>query len=379
VTRQRTLSIAFDDWPACDRAGWLRAVAPANGLYDDAGGAAERFSERTLLKWRGSYGTWLSYLARGGELDPAVPAAARVTPARLDGWIAEQRARSLRDSTMHSRLRDLYDGLRLIQPGADVRFILWPRGIGLKRALPPTPRPFTVVEVRVLMAKALALFEAGLAGARYAGGAAAIRDAALIGLLAADAPRLGSIASMRLGQQLVRTATGYRIEFGAADTKTRSPLSYDLHPDLVPVFDAYLETARPRLGGERTDRLWCGTKGRALSAGGISKIVFRRTEEWFGEAHGPHWFRKCLRSSASRHSPEAAFDAATLLGHSPEISVRHYAEAGATAALRRHGKRITRLRAQSRLLAERFFAERGAGGSGVGLRPPPSTHRGSRS
>ena len=289
----------------------------------------------------------------------------------LDAWIAEQRRRGVRDSTINSRLRDLYDALKLLQPDCNVRFILRPRGIGLNRALPPTPRPFTVVETRELMAKAMALFEAGIAGRRYAGGAAAIRDAALLGLLAAHAPRLGSLAIMRLGTQLVRTENGYRVEFGVADTKTRCPLSYDLQPELVPVFDAYLAKARPRLGGERTDRLWCGTRGRALGTGGLSKIVFRRTEEWFGETHGPHWFRKCLRSSATRYSPEAAFDAAAVLGHGPEISVRHYAEAGATAALRRHGTRDTKLRQRTRLLAERFYAERDGGG---GAHPNSTGH-----
>jgi site-specific DNA recombinase len=51
--------------------------------------------------------------------------------------------------------------------------------------------------------------------------------------------------------------------------------------------------------------------------------------------------------------------------------VRHYAEAGSTAALRRHGRRITRLRARTRLLAERFLSERDA----AGPRPDPELFR----
>ncbi len=124
------------------------------------------------------------------------------------------------------------------------------------------------------------------------------------------------------GVHLVRTSEGYAVSFAAADTKTRWPLAFDLDPDLIPVFDAYVAKARPHLGGTVTDRLWCGTKGHALGIGGLSKIVFRRTTEWFGQAHGPHWFRKCLRSSAARYSPEAAMDAAEMLGHSPEVSVK---------------------------------------------------------
>ncbi|WP_237213330.1 hypothetical protein [Falsiroseomonas oryziterrae] len=356
MKRGRTLSIGLHDWPELDRAGWQRALAPSRGLYD-AGGAAERRSPRGLDKVSGGYAAWLSFLRRRGELDPVQSPAARVTPARLDAWIDEQRARGVRDSTIHSRLRDLHGALRLIEPGVDVDFIIRPRGFGLRRALPPVPKPFSIVESGELLRRALELFEAGRRGERYAGGAAAIRDAALLGLLAAHAPRIGSIAAMRVGVQLRRTGEGYTVDFGEEDIKTRRRLSYDLHPALVPVFDVYVADARPALGGSGTETLWCGTKERALGVGGLSKIVFRRTREWLGVAHGPHWFRKCLRTTAARYSPEAALDAAALLGHGAEVSVRHYMEAGATAALERHAKRIAHRRERGRLLAERFFAE----------------------
>jgi len=163
---------------------------------------------------------------------------------------------------------------------------------------------------------------------------------------------------MRVGVQIRRVPKGYAVEFGASETKSGRQLAYGLHPALVPVFDAYLKDARPHLGSSRTDLLWCSTRGCPLSLKQLSKIVFRRTREWFVVAHGPHWFRKCLRSSAGRHSPEAALDAAAVLGHGAEVSVRHYTEAGSTAALRRHGQRIDNLRQRTRLLAEQFFAER---------------------
>ncbi len=361
--KHRTLSIAQHDWPAVDLAGWARALAPAHGLFD-SGGAAERLSPRGLGKIAGSYATWLSFLERRGELDPTESPAARVTPDRLDRWVDEQRGRCVRDSTINTRLRDLHAVLRLIAPTADVTFITNPRGVGLKRALPPAPKPVAIVVSHDLLRRAIALFEAGARGERYAEGATAIRDAALLGLLAAHAPRIGSIAAMRIGTQIVREPDGYRLSFAAADTKTRRPLVFDLHPALVPVFDAYLERARPRLGGRGTDWLWSGTKGKPLGVGGLSKIVFRRTTDWFGIAHGPHWFRKCLRSTAGRHSPEAALDAACVLGHGAEVSVRHYLEAGSMAALRRHGQRIASRRRRSRLLAERTYAEREGGGEG---------------
>jgi len=91
VTRHRILSLAFEAWPSADQVAWRQGVAPTSDLFADVGGAADRLSRSTLRKRQAAHGTWLSFLERSGVFDPAVPAVARVTPARLDAWIAEQR------------------------------------------------------------------------------------------------------------------------------------------------------------------------------------------------------------------------------------------------------------------------------------------------
>ncbi|MBK1661868.1 hypothetical protein [Paracraurococcus ruber] len=74
----------------------------------------------------------------------------------------------------------------------------------------------------------------------------------------------------------------------------------------------YLEQARPRFPRAGTsNRLWMGMKG-PLTREGIQRITKRHTLAWFGQAHGPHVFRKWLRASAARRSPELAMDAADL-------------------------------------------------------------------
>jgi hypothetical protein len=360
--RRRLFSSAYQDWPPGDRDAAERATRPAEGLYGEAGGAAAGLSQAALRKHWEAYGVWLSFLERSGELDPSLLPAERVTPARLDAWIADQRGRGNRATTIYGRIMGLHQALLLLQPGAKVGFILRPAGLSLRAALRPVPRPFTTVDSRELLRRALELFEAGRAGRSYARGGTAVRDAALLGLLAAHAPRIGSVATMRIGVQLKRTDDGYSLEFGEADTKTRRSLTLELLSELVPVFDFYIRQVRSRsiAGCRGSDALWAGTRGRPLSARGLAKVVQRRTAEWFGKAEGPHWYRKCLRSTAARLSPEAALDAAAVMGHSQRISVANYAEAGSGAALRRHGTRMTRLRRATRLLAERSYADRDA-------------------
>lgn len=362
--RVRTLSIPFADWPGRDRAAWERALAPAESLFDDEGGAAERFSAAALKKIREAYSVWLSYLVRSDQFDPDAPPASRVTRGRLNGWIADQRSRGNGNTTIYGRLRDLHAALKLIAPEADLAFILRPGGRSLRRALRPRPRWAEVRDSRELLARALALFEAGRGGHGYAKGRTAVRDAALLGLLAAHAPRIRSVGAMAIGDHVVRTEDGYSLHFGEKDTKTQTIMTYDLNPELVEVFDHYITRVRPTLcGSERTACLWVGTKGKAVSDRDLGKVVRRRTMVWFGREEGPHWFRKCLRTTASLAAPEMALHAAAMLGHGAKVSIENYTKAKATQALRRQGARISELRSETWSLAASAFGWRDA--------PPP--------
>ncbi len=118
----------------------------------------------------------------------------------------------------------------------------------------------------------------------------------------------------------------------------------------------YLEHARARFpGAGSTDRLWMGGRG-PMGEQGIRGVAKRRTLAWFGQAHGPHVFRKWFRASAARRSPELAMDAADIMGHTAEVSARHYSEASCLHAALRHGERLAERRARHAGRAERAFA-----------------------
>jgi hypothetical protein len=358
VSRPRLVSLALANWPPIDRDAWERAFAPSDSLFDD-GGASRQLSDATTRILREAYGIWLSYLTRSDQLDPDAGPAQRVTKGRLNGWVSDQRARGNRDVTIGGRLRALHSVLKLLAPEADLDFILRPRGVPLRKVLRPVQRRATVEDPRVLLARALTLFEDGKSGKGYAEGRTAIRDAALLGLLAAHAPRIGSVGMMDVGTHLHRVGDRYQLDFGEQDTKTGRPLSYDINPHLVPVLDHYIAVTRPNLGASRrTAKLWVGTRGQPLGKRDLTKIVLRRTKEWLGVARGPHWFRKCIRSFASSVAPELALDAAVMLGHSPPTSIVHYAKAGAAASVRRHGARIARARDETWSLAASAYGWR---------------------
>ena len=356
--RERILSLSVDVWPAKEAQVWRKAQDPGHGLFGEAGAVAH-LSRHAIRLGDDAYGQWLHFLLRRGVDLAAERPVERVTRSRLDQWIEGQRARGNRNTTILARLQGLHRVLMAISPEAELDYILRPDGRPLRQLLPAEPRWTPIVGAGVLLARAIQLFHEGRAGRGYSNGWTAVRDAAVLGLLATVAPRIGSVGVMEIGVQLVRAEDGYAVTFRSEDTKNRKALSYPLHPELAPVFQYYLDVVRPLMrGGAATTSLWMGTRGRPLCGRDLAKVVRRRCRDWLGEERGPHWFRKCLRSTATLESPELAHAAARVLGHTEQTSLQNYDKASSTEALKRHGARISKLRRETEALAASAYGWR---------------------
>lgn len=373
MNRNAPLALPFALWPARDRAAWEEVLRHRRGLFDQQA-VASHLRPATVRKAQAGYSVWLGFLARTGALNREERAGDRATPERLEAWHAEMLARGNRPATMLGRYRELAAALRLIAPKCDVGHILRPHGTALRRFLPPVPRPVTVVPVAVLLDHVEALFASGLRGDSYACGHTAVRDAALLAILATRVPRIGSLAGMELGEHLARVGQGFEVRFSGDDTKTGAPLAWPLPDRICPIIARYLEVDRKAFRGSAgSARLWMGAKGKAMNQRAVTKIVLRRTAAWFGEPKGPHWFRKCLTTSAAVEAPAHALDAAAILGHSPAVALAHYNKATTRSAAMRHTQRVHNLRRQTEGLARSFFRERRTGKDAP---EPPLGHAG---
>lgn len=346
------IALRLEDWPRQDRAAWIAATAPASSLYS-RGSAAAQLSPRTVESRLEAMAQWLGFLSRRGELT-ADSALALVTPERIDAYLGDMRARGNRNTTICGRLEGLAAAIRLMDPSRDTGFIRRPGGWPLSRWLPAEPRQVTVRDHREVLALALDLYRQGAAGSGYAKGHVAVRDAAAIGILAARAPRVGALAQVRLGD-IEKLDGRYWLTLPEETSKTTRSLRYPLPGELTGVLDRYLEVARPALGGNRTDALWVGTWRQPITQQSLAGIVRRRTTLWFGKGRGPHWLRTCLTTTKAFEDPARALDAATVLGHTPEVALKHYNAANGAAALIRHGKRMAQLQRQTQGLAARAF------------------------
>jgi len=354
MERSRRLPLA--DWPAADRGVWQRTCQEPHGLFDEAG-AAHKLRPLTRRNYERAYGTWLAYLCDSSTLDLAAAPAARVNPERLDGWLAAMRGHGLENGTMRQYIIDLYSMLRLIEPKADLGYMLKPRGQRLSAWLPVEQKPAPPVDVADLMKNVDELHRQGLAAATPFAKRGALRDAALLAILARRAPRVSNVAMMRLGRHLQPMADGrFEVRFAASEMKAKRSLCWPLDDDCSRFMRDYLDLGRGLFAGAvHTDLVWLGHNEAPMGAAGIAALVRRYTIAWFGVARGPHTARKWLRNSAARRSPGAAFDAAEVCGHSLPVALQHYADATDIGAAMRHGRHLQELRRKTALLARRSY------------------------
>jgi integrase len=254
-----------------------------------------------------------------------------------------------------------------MQPGCDVGFIRRPGGVPIARALGVGPRPVETIDSLDLFARAVALSEAGMAHLPDRVAEAAVRDAALLGLLALFAPRVGELAALRLGEHLVEENGTFRLMLPGSITKTKRGRGFALSEPLAALIRRYLDHVRPGwepAGG--TPELWLGGRQRALTSKVIQEIVGKRTRAWTGQRRRATWFRKCLTTTSAMRGPDFAFDTALVMGHGPGVALRHYAMATAVAAADRHQERQRRRRAETRAAAMRFYRGRRRGSQRLG-------------
>jgi len=348
------LALAMAEWPVAWRSGWEQALAPAESLFAPTAGFADLRAGSLHIRHE-AVRTFLGFLARNGRLIDVTPASLVVTQDNIEAYVEEQRARGVRNSTLQLRLGALHGALRMIFPGQDFTFVRRPGGHPLRQSLPHQRRRVEVRDHRELLARATALHAEGLTGEGYAGGKVALRDAAIIGLLSCLGIRLRALAEMQVGHNLFARDGCYWVNLEAANTKMGRGYATPLPAVLTPILDDYLTKARPSLGGASTPMLWLGTRRQPLPPASIAYRPRRRTLAWFGTGRGPHWFRKCITTTANLVAPELAADAAVVLDHSPQVALEHYNMASGVAAAQRHTQRMERRMEETAARAKAAF------------------------
>ena len=345
-------------WPDIDRALWRVGLLPGD-ILDDPKYAA-RLRPSTIASTTKGYQRWLAFLHAEGRLDARVPPAARVSEENVRRYMAAMRDARYRNSTMITKMTELRAALHILQPDSEFGWLTSPGGRSLGSLLPVERRPMQVPSSKVLYEWGQTLMQAALDQPHPDLRRIGYRDGLLIALLAARAPRIRAMASLRLGQHLVLIDDGYRLVFKAEDIKTGRPLEYDLPAGLSSAIEHYVSVPRAELlAGQSHDWFWVDACGRPLSQSQLGNIIRRRSKQRFGTAFGPHRFRHAMGTTAPLVDPANPGVASAILGISVRMVEEHYNRAGQVEAALRFHSSLRDERARTRALAQKEFRKQG--------------------
>ena len=325
-------------WPPADAAAWRRACNPSPGPF----GAARRLSPFTYAKNRQGWSIYLRHLETRGYLDRTADPADRARPDWLWDFYDELVRVGSADHTIVGRFVELRSALRLMVPEGDFAFVTRLDGLPIRRTLEMKRQVRFTPDSRHAALWTERLFCEALDLTFPSRRRRQVRDAAFLGIAATRGPRLRSILGMRLGRHLIRSAEGWTLFLDESLMKGgRNALELPLSSSIGTMLERYVSVERQELlSGQMHDHLWINDRGEPLSRNGATNMVRRRSGKEFGLPFSPHRFRDALTTTQAVIDGTDPLGPSLILGHSYEISLRHYNRATALEASRRHDARL---------------------------------------
>ncbi len=345
-TACRRTSLPFAAWPQKDRDLWNRAIGDGGSRLRR--GKAEHWATATKKQVPKGYAKWLCYLGISDQLDPEHLPSLRVTEERIEGYVAWLEEQNLASTTIASRVSDLREAVRVMEERPDLSLLsdvlstlcarqeatrdkharlvhprdAWERAMAFLDELPSSPCPNEFIR------------------------ATWYRDGLAVAFLARRPIRLRNLTGLRIGQNLIRTGSGWRCSFEAAETKDKRPQAFELPADLGALIDRYIEVHRPiLLAGQISDHLWISTRRGPLSPQSLYIGICNATEKLFGRPINPHLFRDCAATTIATEDPDHVLASARILGHgSIRATERSYNHSKMTEAMERFHEALIELK-----------------------------------
>jgi integrase len=310
---QRHAKLQFDDWD------WLSSTARTG---------CEAHAEQ--------YAYFLGFLERNSLLELDLPAAANVTAAKVNAYLAELKTR-VSSMTLHAwicRLR------RVAQYMAPARDLTWLAEIGKDLALVARSRSKfdRLVLTEVLVEAGIKLVDEAERSPKLTKlvRARQIRNGLMVALLAFCPIRRKNFATLEIGRSFVKIRDQWWIVLSAAETKEKRADERPVNKLLTRIIDRYISEYRPVLA--RSDdaiaALWpSANDGAPITAKATARVISKTTLSRVGVRVSPHLFRTSAASSAAVHASEKPHLASAILHHTHRsLTNEHYNRATAMSA-----------------------------------------------
>jgi site-specific recombinase XerD len=340
-------SLPFTDWPDQDRRLWQAATE--EGRYFQMAGKASSWAEPTKRQVQKGYAKWLWYLHKSGALDPLSLPSERICEAHLRGYLAELERQGLASVTIASRITDLTEAIRVMEPKADLALLrdlcarLTARAVPSRKKAERIRPPSEIWE-----AAAAEMWSIRSEGTLTTQSASRYRDAMSVGLLIWSPIRLSNLQSLSIGETITFAGDRWRCSFAAHQMKDKTPLDFYLPQDeeYRALMQLYLRRYRQHLLRQpelpidaplpSSGPLWVSTRGHAMSGQSLYYGCKRCTKATLGAAINPHLFRDCAASALTADKPEYVLAAARILNHNQlSTTITHYEHASMIQAASR--------------------------------------------
>lgn len=366
-------ALPLSDWPDMDKALWAKATQ--TGDFLEADGKAAHWAAPTKLQVQKGYGKWLFFQNMGTDTTCSAlhKPSERISEATLRAYLAWLKDQGLASQTIASRITDLTEALRVMEPEANLD-LLRTLCTTLQGQAEPSRNKHARIRAPREIWKACEAFMLGIArsesplthpiASRY-------RDAMILGILTHRPLRRRNIASLALGVHLTQDAGKWYCTIPHTETKDGRSIEFALPEDagFAACFSYYLQAVRQKLLKLRpidedalhtlTGPLWVSTRGRILTDHALYYAVTRISKELLGKSIYPHLLRDCAASAMSSDAPEYILAASRILGHSSlKTTLSHYEQSSMLAAGARLVEHMSALQAKLEAEApEAFFDE----------------------
>jgi integrase len=341
-------ALPVTQWPKHDQAAWAKATQEGE-LFGEHGLAAH-WAAVTRAQVENGYGMWMHFLYAAGDLEDHRCPTARLNQAHLTAYVTDLRAR-LKPVSVASRLRDLAEALRVMDPDGDRSLVM--KGLRRQESIARPARD----KITYQMAPG-DIYEAGLArmdaversaSRGYTMKALHYSDGLRLAMLVAKPVRLRNLVCTTIGKNLIKVGDVYRWTFGATETKTGEVVDALLSQRLTSYIDHWIaHHRRLLLGPSACDALWISIKGSPMGRAAVYERVCIATTQELGIRINPHAFRHIVATGVAIAIPEEVRLTPFLLDHRTERTVQeHYNLADSLSASSRYLRRLESRRRQA--------------------------------
>ena len=347
MSKSALTSIKIENWPALDLQLWQTATK--KGDFLEAEGKAAHWSDATLLQVQKGYSKWLFHLTAEGALHSQELQAPidRVSENQLRSYLERLKAQGLASQTIASRIVDLSEAIRVMQPKANITILRELSATLQQRATPSRKKHARIKPPKEIWQACLEYMEQSMQDhpAPNINQASRFRDALSLGFLAQRPLRRRNISGLVLGDHLTFDDGIWHCHIPGNETKDGSPISFTLPEDerFSAAYTHYLLVSRqrllraPRLANDKLQDiigpLWVSTRGRGMTSHAFYYGVTRISDELLGAPLNPHLLRDCAASALSSDAPEYILAASRILGHSDlATTLGHYEQSSMLAA-----------------------------------------------